>query len=84
MYSRIGASLSVLALVLVLVLGLRAQSTSRTLAVVNGVEVTEADVRDIAETELKALETKRLQFEASTKSGGTRHPGGGPGRADRR
>ena len=68
MYSRIGASLSVLALVLVLVLGLRAQSPSRTLAVVNGVEVTEADVRDIAETELKALETKRLQFEASTKS----------------
>ena len=68
MYSRIGATLPVLTLFLVLTPGVGAQSSSRTLAVINGVEVTEADVRKTAASDLEALETKRLQFEASTRS----------------
>jgi protein-disulfide isomerase len=68
MYPRIVASLSALSLVLVLAPDSGAQTTSRTLALVNGVAVTEAEVRKTAATDLEALETKRLQFEATSKS----------------
>ncbi len=44
-----------------------AQSESRTLAIVNGTVLTEADVRAVAADEFDAIEIERLQFLASTK-----------------
>lgn len=44
-----------------------AQSGSTTLAIINGQELTETEVRTAAAAELEAIQAERLQFEASTK-----------------
>ena len=67
MHSRIAVIVTTLAVGLTFGPGASGQSDT-TLAIVNGVSLSEADVRTAAAPELESLETRRLQFEATSRA----------------
>ena len=67
MDSRIAVMLTTLAGLLILCPNALAQSDA-TLAIVDGVPLSEADVRSAASSELESLQTRRLRFEATSRA----------------